>query len=382
VSRGLIRSEDCDGSKRSRKYRAEDIFRLSERRELRKNPDKATENALSWGAPILDSAITLISEGQLYYRGYNAIALADQRYFEDVASLLWTGYLPERGGTRLTDLSEFANLLDATPAHDELDMLDQVQRILPSIAAQDIAMEDLRANSVVTSGTKILSMLAAFVVRNSDPETAICKRLQEFWAPDKPGAAEILNAMLVLCADHELEPSTFTARCVASMRSNPCAVVTACLSVLQGHTYREKYFQIGKLFADVWQSGSAKGTIARWLREGLTIPGFSHPLYPEGDPRAQHILQLLLNQQERSSKLRLFFEVLQEVERVLKEKPNLELSLFAVATFLEQDMHCARAIFTLGRCAGWIAHAIEQYQVKEFFRPRARYIGDPPKALL
>jgi len=48
------------------------------------------------------------------------------------------------------------------------------------------------------------------------------------------GGADISARMLVLCADHELNVSSFTARCVASAGSHPYAVVTAALGVLEG----------------------------------------------------------------------------------------------------------------------------------------------------
>ena len=72
VSRGLIHSEPTAGHKRDRRYHRDEIRRLKERKELRRNPTRLMENALHWGAPMLESGITLISDGQLYYRGQDA----------------------------------------------------------------------------------------------------------------------------------------------------------------------------------------------------------------------------------------------------------------------------------------------------------------------
>ena len=385
VSRGLIRSEDCEGSKRTRKYRTEDILRLSERKELRKNPDRAAENALSWGAPILDSAITLFSEGHLFYRGYDALDLARDKSFEEVTSLLWTGYFPEKGVNYFADSPVLTNLItEIQPAYDHtLTVFEKAQLILPLLAAGDITMHDLRPATVASSARKIMSVLLQ-IATGGVPLESISTSLQRYWAPGDPSAARIFNAALVLSADHELDPSTFTARCVASTRSHPCAVVGACLSAVQGQMYREKYFQIERLFNEVERAGSAKGAVAQWVQDGVDIPGFTHPLYPEGDPRAKFILDMLaddlkLSQPAGAKRLRLIFDVVREVEQVLHEKPVLELGLFAVAVRFDLDLHSARALFMLGRSAGWMAHAIEQYQVREFFRPRARYVGEPPR---
>src|ERR671910_181876 len=90
VSRGLIRSEPAG---RNRRYRAEDVRKLKERKEQRHDPSRLTENALHWGVPVMESAITLIADGQLYYRGRDAVALSKSHSLEQVAELIWTGRL-------------------------------------------------------------------------------------------------------------------------------------------------------------------------------------------------------------------------------------------------------------------------------------------------
>src|SRR5919199_418694 len=91
VSRGLVRSEAAEKGGRSRRYRAEDVRRLRERKEQRRDPSKAAEGALYWGAPVMESAITLIADGRLYYRGRDALELISGSSIEEVAALIWTG---------------------------------------------------------------------------------------------------------------------------------------------------------------------------------------------------------------------------------------------------------------------------------------------------
>src|SRR5215217_8478122 len=91
VSRGLIRSEVADKGKRSRRYRAEDVRKLKERKEQRRDPSKVAESALHWGTPVMESGITLISNGKLYYRGRDVVNLAVESTIEEVAALIWTG---------------------------------------------------------------------------------------------------------------------------------------------------------------------------------------------------------------------------------------------------------------------------------------------------
>src|SRR6476661_4861426 len=91
ASRGMLRSEAVPGDPRARRYPREDVLRLREKKELRKDPEKAAPKALSWGAPVLESAITLVQDGRLYYRGRDAAELARTSTVEEVAALIWTG---------------------------------------------------------------------------------------------------------------------------------------------------------------------------------------------------------------------------------------------------------------------------------------------------
>src|SRR5215211_5846205 len=69
VSRGMVRSEAVEGKRRKRRYRAEDVRRLKERKRRRRDPDGGAQGALYWGTPVLESGITLIDGAGLYYRG-------------------------------------------------------------------------------------------------------------------------------------------------------------------------------------------------------------------------------------------------------------------------------------------------------------------------
>ncbi len=104
VSRGLIRSEAIGGKRRNRRYRAEDVRRLRERKEQRRDPARAAKGALDWGRPVMESAITLIADGRMYYRGRDAIALSEDHILEQVAKLIWTGNKTEGDRGRLPEL--------------------------------------------------------------------------------------------------------------------------------------------------------------------------------------------------------------------------------------------------------------------------------------
>src|SRR5439155_17247391 len=153
-------SEAVPGDQRARRYRAEDLQRLKERKEQRRNPAAAVERALYWGTPLLDSALTLIADGRLYYRGLDVLQLAATHRFEEVAALLWTGSTQD--AALLFDqpprpLSERCQSLYRQLA--SLPSVELFQALLPVAASEDLAAYDLRPAAVARSGARILWFL-------------------------------------------------------------------------------------------------------------------------------------------------------------------------------------------------------------------------------
>src|ERR1700761_2927129 len=90
VSRGLVRSEPASGTQQSR-YRRLEVERLAIERERARKPALVARASLDWGKPVLNSALTLIEDGRLYYRGRDAIELSAHATLEDVTALLLGG---------------------------------------------------------------------------------------------------------------------------------------------------------------------------------------------------------------------------------------------------------------------------------------------------
>jgi len=386
VSRGLIRSESTDGSKRLRRYYREDIERLKERKEMRRNPAQAAAKALHLGSPVLESALTLIADGRLYYRGRDATTLAATRSVEEVASLLWLGgrdpassslfgaghwQFPARcaaADRRLTDLTG-----DVTP-------IERFQMLLPIAAAEDLAAYDLRPLAVARTGARILRLLTLIAAGRQSSNTSIAQTLQRGWLPRQPDSAALLQAALILCADHELNVSAFTARCVASANATPYAVVIAGLSALQGAKHGGYTDQVEAFLREVRIPEQARMSITNRLKRGEHLPGFGQPLYPEGDPRAKALLDLTARLYPRAVAVALGKAVATQVRQTIGQHPTIDFALAVLTGALELPPGTALALFALGRTIGWIGHAIEQYQLDQLIRPRAQYVGPQPQS--
>ena len=229
VSRGLLRSEAISDAPRQRLYLAEDVQKLAARKAQRRDPAKVAREALHWGAPMLESALTLITENTLYYRGYDAIQLARAHTFEEVAALLWTGRLEQAEQLFATKPLLASRMWPSADAH--LPALQRLQVALALAATDDLSAYDLHPDAVAQTGARILWLMAAVAASADTFDATIAGTLTQAW---RPGAATLLNAALILCADHELNASSFTARVVASTEATLYAVVFVGLTALGG----------------------------------------------------------------------------------------------------------------------------------------------------
>jgi citrate synthase len=372
VSRGYIRSTPAPGDPRGRRYTREDVERLRSRSEGRRDPGKAAERALHWGMPILESAITLIADEQLYYRGHEVGKLARTRTLEEVASLIWTG--------------QFDSDIFGTPLHvvaggksvENLPFINRAQAMLALVAARDSLAFDFRPRAVAQSGWRILNLLTSVAAESSALEPTIEETLRRHWAPKSSVAAAVIRAALILCADHELNVSSFTARCVASAGSNPYSVVVAGLAAIEGVRHGGMTTRVEELLEELRRTRDLDRALAGRLRKGETIPGFGHQLYRNGDPRAATLISVLDEHVPKSKELAFARSVASAAEELLDEQPTIDFALAAAARALHLPPGAPLILFALGRTIGWIGHAIEQYGMKEMIRPRARYTGEIP----
>lgn len=377
VSRGMVRSEAAGGGRRGRRYRAEDVRRLRERKEWRRDPERTLEGALRWGTPVLESGITLVADGHVYYRGRDLLELSRSRSIEEVAALIWTRELPEDASAAGAVGSDGEIHSPQTKPAVLPEVLEKLQSLLALAALEDPAAYDLRPLGVTRTGGRILRFMAASIV--GGPESgSVAEILQKEWVPDDPRARRLLDAALIICADHELPVSTFAVRCVASAGATPYAAVAAGLSAMQGVKHGGQIELAEKLLQEVEASGDARGVLRGRLRRGESVPGFGHQLYPEGDPRGKELLRLSEMARPGSLAMELAQETCAAALEILDERPTLDLGLVTLARVLGLPAGGALALFALGRTVGWIGHAIEQYADQTLIRPRARYVGEPP----
>lgn len=379
VSRGLVRVVSGEDG-RSRSYLTADLLQLKVRKEARSGHAAVAAEALRWGQPVLDSALTEISPRGHRYRGRDAVQLAQGgAALEEVAALLWGDDAPWAPPEGLgADAAKVAALLPrgAPP-------LQALALALPAMAARDERRAFDEAQRAVARG--LVWRLAAWCAlprgAAACQEALACRSLAQalaralgYWHPRAP---EALGQALVLIADHELNVSSFAARVTASAGADLYACVGAALAALSGARHGGTCDQVDALLAEARRVGGAQAAQHRKAR-GEAIPGFGHRLYPDGDPRTAPLLALAEALAGPGATTGALLALVEAVRAASGPAPTVDLGLVALCDALGGAPGDAICVFAVGRSVGWIAHALEQRQQPHLLRPRARYTGPSP----
>lgn len=357
VSRGLLQSI-ADGKARSKRYAHEDVLRLAARKADGKRAGHTVAAAMSWGVPVLESRISHIADGKLIYRGHDSSALASHATLEQVAAVLWGVTAAEPYGG--ADAPEAVPKLPIAAAGLALTMppLERAMAFLPLLARMHAGQQP------PASPEQLMRMLASLLLNVEITEAPLHQQVARAWGVEGE-AAELLRVALVLMADHELNTSAFTVRCVASTGAALPAVLCAGLAALSGREHGGHYLIAKEV---IEQDLACPGQ----LRLQAMQPGFGHPLYPNGDPRATLLLEMMKTLPQAAGVLALA----SRAAATKGAEPNSDFALAALELVLRLPPHAGVVLFALARSAGWLAHAVEQVADGSMIRPRARYIGD------
>ncbi|OLL29682.1 citrate synthase [Burkholderia sp. SRS-W-2-2016] len=382
VSRGMLGSS-ADAHSRHRLYDAAEVRRLARRKADGKRAGKVAQKVLDWGVPVLESSITLVADGRLLYRGHDAIELARGASLEEVAALLW-----ECTPRRIADAppvplapAQWAAWLklwsDSTP-------LDRALVLLPAAAAQMPRVWALGRDAQLDTACAVMRLLAAAMLPAAPSNEPLHRQIAAGWGVRNRQQGALLRAALVACADHELNASTFTVRCITSTGTHLFGAVAGGLAALAGPRHGGETVRIAALLDEASRAPDLDRYLANRLAHhgpgapGAVLSGFGHPLYPDGDPRARLLLSMLADCAPARSPLNDVLNLARAVRDTTGAEPTVDFALAALERVLGLPAGAAFTLFAVGRVVGWIAHAMEQTRDGRLIRPRARYVGEYP----
>jgi citrate synthase len=383
VSRGLLTSIRARG-RRGSLFAAADVERVASR---------SVDH--SGVVERIESELTLLQDDNLYYRGHSATELATTWAVEKVANLLWTGQppLPTRSGVTLPAQDPPAPNragLGATAAVDAkatfavervgIDLARRAMDVAPETArltdrlrvavavlgAADPLRFDLSTPSVTAAAGRLIgNLVTALPGDYVGPDATLGARLWPKLSSDEP-RPELLDAILILLADHGLAVSTVAARVAASARANLYAVISAGLGALDGQ-YHGAAPTLAYEFLQRAQQDPLKA-LSDQLRSGEPIPGFGHRIYQHRDPRAEVLLGLLGDHP--------IVGTITAIAARTPTFPNSDLAIAAIMHAYNFRPDAGDAMFALARMIGWTAHALEEYAAPALrFRAMGIYTG-------
>jgi citrate synthase len=211
-----------------------------------------------------------------------------------------------------------------------------------------------------------------------------------------PELAGVMDTALTLHADHELNASTFAARVAVATLADLHAAVVAAIATLKGPRHGGANEDVLEMLREIGEPGRAEAFIETRLgaRAALSrqeradprarIPGFGHRVYRVDDARARVLRGMAKSMAEATGRTRLF-EVAERVYETMTARTGLPVNVdfFSAVVYdaLGIPPDFCTSIFAVGRIAGWCAHALEQYADNRLIRPRAEYVGLPPRRL-
>jgi citrate synthase len=296
---------------------------------------------------LIDTELTLLDrQGALYYRGVDVTAIAGDWSFERTAEWLWSGR--DEPHPPWTAPDEWRSLALGAVGERPADRLRSAAAALGTVAEQSVDACVSTGRAMIPALLEALPLLGRAAPQDATIAAQLWPRLTR--QPSTPARLRLLDAALVLLADHDMAVSTVAARVAASAWASPAACVLAGLAAHSGVLHGSESTRA----VEALRRGDAD--LTRWC---------GHIVYEGDDPRTRALLRLLPDSPVR-----------RQVEQAAKA--NVDLALAALAVECEMVDGAGEAIFAIARTAGWLAHAAEEYERPFRFRPRASYVGPAP----
>ena len=366
------------------------------------------------GVIATESSISDINgkKGILSYRGYSIEELAQKSTFEETSYLLLTGELPTK--SQLSSFTEKINrkrdlppkllsLLGNLPKNSNpMDVLQLGVSSLGSFYPIKFDPEELKANLYkedyfldISAGLigSIGSIVAAWnrIKQNKNyikPKDNLSyaenfMHMLDDSIKTTPLINRIMDATLILHAEHTINASTFTAMVAASTLANPTQVLASAIGSLSGPLHGGANQKVIRMLDEM----KSKENVEPWLNERLSkkqvVWGMGHREYSTKDPRA-NILTGMVKElfEEQSGKVSTMFETAMALEKACEEKLSKK-GVYANVDFYSGILYkeigipvdLFTTIFAISRTSGWLAHWIEQVGNNKIFRPTQNYTG-------
>ena len=366
------------------------------------------------GVIATESSISDIDgeKGILSYRGYSIEELAEKSTFEETAYLLLTGELPTKSELEVfitkinarRDLPEgLIKLLQTLPKDSNpMDVIQLAVSSLGTFYPIEFDAEKLKANKYTT---EYFIDVSAGMIGSIGSIVAAWNRIKNnknYIKPDNklpyaenfmhmlddsikvtPLINRIIDATLILHAEHTINASTFTAMVTSSTLASPTQVIASAIGSLSGPLHGGANQKVILMLDEMGGKENAKAWLDERLSKKQVVWGMGHREYSTKDPRANILTGMVKDLfKEQSGKVSDMFEKAMALEEACEERLSKK-GVYANVDFYSGILYkeigipvdLFTTLFAISRTSGWLAHWIEQVGNNKIFRPTQNYTG-------
>lgn len=353
--------------------------------------------------PVAESAISFIDgkRARLEYRGIAVETLAKESSFEETSWLLLKGELPTQKQLATFDSQlrvhrrlkyKIIDLLKCLPESGH--PMDALQAGVAACGmfypTKDRTDPEKNWEAVIRLIAKLPTIVAAFHrLRRGDeaiPPRDDLGHAANFYymlteEEPSPSITKVIDACLIVHAEHTMNASTFSSRVTGSTLANPFTVVNSAIGTLAGPLHGGANEEVLDMLEEIGTAEKAKGWLEDAVMHKKKIMGFGHRVYKVKDPRATVLQELAEHMFAETSKPEIY-NLAVEIERIatgiLGPKgifPNVDFYSGIVYQSMGIPRDLFTPIFAISRVAGWTAHWLEQLKNNRIFRPEQIFVG-------
>jgi len=355
--------------------------------------------------PVAKSAVSLIDgkRARLAYRGVAVETLARESSFEETAWLLLKGDLPTQRHladfnhdlrSRRTIKYRLKEVIKNFPESGH--PMDALQSSVAALGmfypARDVTNADSNWEATLRLISSMPTLVAAFHrLRNGDepvdPNPDLDHAGNMYWMlfgrEPSPSVRKVLDACLVLHAEHTMNASTFSARVTGSTLCSPYNTIAAAVGTLAGPLHGGANEEVVAMLDEIGSVENVKPWLdaKRAANPSFKVMGMGHRVYKVKDPRAtvlQELAEHVFSESSRPKKYEVALELEKYCASIYGAKgvwPNVDFFSGVIYQALGIPTDLFTPIFAISRVAGWLAHWHEQLENNRIFRPEQVYVG-------
>lgn len=353
--------------------------------------------------PVAESSISFIDgkRARLEYRGIAVETLARESTFEETSWLLLKGELPSQKELAIFDSQlkehrklkyKLVDMIKCMPegGHPMAALQASIAALGMFYPARDVSDSKTNWESVIRLIAKMPTIVAAFHrLRHGDdaiaPREDLSHSANFYWMlfgrEPSSAVARVLDACLVLHAEHQMNASTFSARVTGSTLADPFSVIAAAVGTLSGPLHGGANEEVLDMLDEIGDPAKAAGWLEHAIATKKKIMGMGHRVYKVKDPRAtvlQELAEHVFAESGKPARYDLALKLEAAAVKLLGPKgiyPNVDFFSGIVYEALGIPRDLFTPIFAIARVAGWLSHWLEQLKNNRIFRPEQIFTG-------